>query len=133
MLDVLEESGEKLRGSPGVAAEAGQAKCARSVPSTVSEITKPAAGFTQPKANRMTLREPPSGRCAKTRQQNQGAAMPWAAQGKLGVRRQLSVIEGRRVNLDALVTRRVKLSVIEAAYGLSSHRRDGLLRVALPR
>ena len=53
--------------------------------------------------------------------------------GQLGVRRTVSVIEGRRVNLDALVTRRVKLSVIEAVYGLFSHRRDGLLLVALPR
>jgi len=51
--------------------------------------------------------------------------------GKERMRRLMSVIEGGRVDLGALVTHRFKLAEIEAAYDLFSHQRDGVLKVAL--
>jgi len=51
--------------------------------------------------------------------------------GKERMRRLMSVIEGGRVDLSAMVTHRFKLDDIEAAYDLFSHQRDGVLKVAL--
>ncbi|MEO5732593.1 MAG: NAD(P)-dependent alcohol dehydrogenase [Rubrivivax sp.] len=51
--------------------------------------------------------------------------------GKERMRRLMSVIEGGRVDLAAMVTHRFKLDDIEAAYELFSHQRDGVLKVAL--
>ena len=47
------------------------------------------------------------------------------------MRRLMSVIEGGRVDLGAMVTHRFKLDDIEAAYDLFSHQRDGVLKVAI--
>ncbi len=51
--------------------------------------------------------------------------------GKERMRRLMSVIEGGRVDLSAMVTHRFKLEQIEAAYELFSHQRDGVLKVAI--
>ena len=51
--------------------------------------------------------------------------------GKERMRRLMSVIQGGRVDLGALVTHRFKLDDIEAAYELFSHQRDGVLKVAI--
>lgn len=51
--------------------------------------------------------------------------------GKERMRRLMSVIESRRVDLEALVTHRFKLDEIEAAYELFSHQRDNCLKVAI--
>ena len=51
--------------------------------------------------------------------------------GKERMRRLISVIEARRVDLGAMVTHRFKLDDIEAAYELFSHQRDGVLKVAI--
>ena len=51
--------------------------------------------------------------------------------GKERMRRLMSVIAGRRVDLEPLVTHRFKLADIEAAYELFSHQRDGVLKVAI--
>ena len=51
--------------------------------------------------------------------------------GKERMRRLMSVIEARRVDLGAMVTHRFKLDDIEAAYELFSHPRDGVLKVAI--
>ena len=51
--------------------------------------------------------------------------------GKERMRRLMSVIEARRVDLGAMVTHRFKLDDIEAAYELFSHQRDGVLKVAI--
>jgi threonine dehydrogenase-like Zn-dependent dehydrogenase len=51
--------------------------------------------------------------------------------GKERMRRLMSVIEGRRVDLRPLVTHRFKLDQIEEAYELFSHQRDGVLKVAI--
>ena len=48
------------------------------------------------------------------------------------MRRLMSVIEGGRVDLGAMVTHRFKLDDIEVAYDLFSHQRDGVLKVASP-
>lgn len=47
------------------------------------------------------------------------------------MRRSMSVSEGGRVELGAIVTHRFKLDDIEAAYDLFSHQRDGVLKVAI--
>ncbi len=51
--------------------------------------------------------------------------------GKERMRRLMSVIEGQRIDLSAMVTHRFKLDDIEAAYDLFSHQRDGVLKVAI--
>jgi len=51
--------------------------------------------------------------------------------GKERMRRLMSVIAARRVDLGAMVTHRFKLDDIEAAYDLFSHQRDGVLKVAI--
>ena len=51
--------------------------------------------------------------------------------GKERMRRLLSVIESRRVDLGAMVTHRFKLDDIEQAYDLFGHQRDGVLKVAI--
>ena len=51
--------------------------------------------------------------------------------GKERMRRLMSVIQSRRVDLSAMVTHRFKLDDIEAAYELFSHQRDGVLKVAI--
>ncbi|WP_457446989.1 NAD(P)-dependent alcohol dehydrogenase [Roseateles sp. P5_E4] len=51
--------------------------------------------------------------------------------GKERMRRLMSVIAARRVNLEAMVTHRFKLDDIEAAYELFGHQRDGVLKVAI--
>ncbi|MED5622364.1 NAD(P)-dependent alcohol dehydrogenase [Ideonella sp. BN130291] len=51
--------------------------------------------------------------------------------GKERMRRLMSVIEARRVDLGAMVTHRFKLEEIEAAYELFGHQRDGVLKVAI--
>ncbi len=51
--------------------------------------------------------------------------------GKERMRRLMSVIEGGRVDLGAMVTHRFKLDDIAEAYDLFSHQRDGVLKVAL--
>jgi threonine dehydrogenase-like Zn-dependent dehydrogenase len=51
--------------------------------------------------------------------------------GKERMRRLMSVIEGGRVDLGAMVTHRFKLNNIEAAYELFANQRDGVLKVAI--
>jgi alcohol dehydrogenase len=51
--------------------------------------------------------------------------------GKERMRRLISVIRSRRVDLTAMVTHRYKLDDIEAAYDLFGHQRDGVLKVAI--
>jgi threonine dehydrogenase-like Zn-dependent dehydrogenase len=51
--------------------------------------------------------------------------------GKERMRRLMAVVASGRVDLKPLVTHRFKLDDIEAAYELFSHRRDGVLRVAI--
>jgi len=51
--------------------------------------------------------------------------------GKERMRRLMSVIEGGRIDLSAMVTHRFELDDVEAAYDLFSHQRDGVLKVAL--
>lgn len=51
--------------------------------------------------------------------------------GKERMRRLMSVIEGKRVDLTPLVTHRFKLDEIEKAYDLFGHQRDGVLKVAI--
>ncbi|MDQ3287158.1 MAG: NAD(P)-dependent alcohol dehydrogenase [Pseudomonadota bacterium] len=51
--------------------------------------------------------------------------------GKERMRRLMAVIQGGRIDLEALVTHRFKLDDIEAAYDLFSHQRDGVLKVAI--
>ena len=51
--------------------------------------------------------------------------------GKERMRRLMRVIEGRRANLEPLVTHRFRLDEIEAAYELFGHQRDGVLKVAI--
>lgn len=51
--------------------------------------------------------------------------------GKERMRRLMSVIATRRVDLSAMVTHRFKLDDIEAAYELFGHQRDGVLKVAI--
>ena len=51
--------------------------------------------------------------------------------GKERMRRLMSVIQCKRVDLGAMVTHRFKLDDIEAAYELFSHQRDGVLKVAI--
>jgi alcohol dehydrogenase len=51
--------------------------------------------------------------------------------GKERMRRLISVIQSRRVDLSGLVTHRFKLDQIEAAYDLFGHQRDGVLKVAI--
>lgn len=51
--------------------------------------------------------------------------------GKERMRRLMSVVASRRVDLTALVTHRFKLEEIEKAYELFAHQRDGVLKVAI--
>jgi alcohol dehydrogenase len=51
--------------------------------------------------------------------------------GKERMRRLMSAIASRRVDLKPLVTHRFKLDEIEAAYDLFGHQRDGVLKVAI--
>jgi alcohol dehydrogenase len=51
--------------------------------------------------------------------------------GKERMRRLLSVIQSRRINVKSLVTHRYKLDDIEAAYELFEHQRDGVIKVAI--
>ena len=51
--------------------------------------------------------------------------------GKERMRRLMSMIENRRVDLSPLITHRFALDDIEEAYDLFSHQRDGVLKVAL--
>jgi threonine dehydrogenase-like Zn-dependent dehydrogenase len=51
--------------------------------------------------------------------------------GKERMRRLMSVIESKRVDLGAMVTHRFKLDDIEAAYELFANQRDGVLKVAI--
>jgi threonine dehydrogenase-like Zn-dependent dehydrogenase len=51
--------------------------------------------------------------------------------GKERMRRLMSTIASRRVDLSAMVTHRFKLDDIEAAYELFSQQRDGVLKVAI--
>jgi alcohol dehydrogenase len=51
--------------------------------------------------------------------------------GKERMRRLLSVIASRRVDLKPLVTHRFKLDQIEEAYQLFAEQRDGVLKVAI--
>ncbi len=51
--------------------------------------------------------------------------------GKERMRRLMSVVGSGRIDLTPLVTHRFKLDDIEAAYDLFSHRRDGVLKVAI--
>ena len=51
--------------------------------------------------------------------------------GKERMRRLMSVIEGKRVDLTPLVTHRFKLDDIEKAYDVFGHQRDGVLKVAI--
>ena len=51
--------------------------------------------------------------------------------GKERMRRLMTMIEHRRVDLAPLVTHRFALDQIEEAYDLFSHQRDGVLKVAL--
>jgi threonine dehydrogenase-like Zn-dependent dehydrogenase len=51
--------------------------------------------------------------------------------GKERMRRLMSVIASRRVDLGPLVTHRFKLDDIEAAYELFANQRDGVLKVAI--
>jgi threonine dehydrogenase-like Zn-dependent dehydrogenase len=47
------------------------------------------------------------------------------------MRRLMSTIASRRVDLRSLVTHRFKLDEIEQAYELFGHQRDGVLKVAI--
>jgi alcohol dehydrogenase len=47
------------------------------------------------------------------------------------MRRLMSAIASRWVDLKPLVTHRIKLDEIEAAYDLFGHQRDGVLNVAI--
>jgi len=51
--------------------------------------------------------------------------------GKERMRRLMSVIDSKRVDLGPMVTHRFKLDEIEAAYELFAHQRDGVLKVAI--
>lgn len=51
--------------------------------------------------------------------------------GKERMRRLLSVVQARRVDLGAMVTHRFKLDDIKKAYDLFGHQRDGVLKVAI--
>jgi alcohol dehydrogenase len=51
--------------------------------------------------------------------------------GKERMRRLMSMVAERRVDLSALVTHRFDLDDIEEAYDLFSHQRDGVLKVGL--
>ena len=51
--------------------------------------------------------------------------------GKERMRRLMSMIAAKRVDLGAMVTHRFKLDDIEAAYALFSEQRDGVLKVAI--
>jgi alcohol dehydrogenase len=51
--------------------------------------------------------------------------------GKERMRRLMSAIASRWVDLKPLVTHRFKLDEIEGAYDLFGHQRDGLLKVAI--
>ena len=51
--------------------------------------------------------------------------------GKERMRRLMSVIASRRVDLGPLVTHRFKLDDIDAAYELFANQRDGVLKVAI--
>jgi alcohol dehydrogenase len=51
--------------------------------------------------------------------------------GKERMRRLISVIQSKRVNLKPLVTHRFKLDQIEEAYELFSNQRDGVIKVAI--
>ena len=51
--------------------------------------------------------------------------------GKERLRRMMAVIQSGRVDLKALVTHRMKLEEIEAAYDLFANQRDGVLKVAI--
>jgi threonine dehydrogenase-like Zn-dependent dehydrogenase len=51
--------------------------------------------------------------------------------GKERMRRLMSVIESRRIDLAPMVTHRFKLDDIEDAYALFGHQRDGVLKVAI--
>ena len=51
--------------------------------------------------------------------------------GNERMRRLMSVIESRRVDLSAMVTHRFKLDDIEVAYDLFSNQRDGVFKVAI--
>ena len=47
------------------------------------------------------------------------------------MRRLMSVIQSRRVDLSPMVTHRFKLDDIEKAYELFGNQRDGVLKVAI--
>jgi threonine dehydrogenase-like Zn-dependent dehydrogenase len=47
------------------------------------------------------------------------------------MRRLMSIVGSRRVDLEPLVTHRFKLEQIEAAYELFAAQRDGVLKVAI--
>ncbi len=47
------------------------------------------------------------------------------------MRRLMTVIQGRRLDLRPLVTDRFKLDDVEAAYELFANQRDGVLKVAI--
>jgi alcohol dehydrogenase len=47
------------------------------------------------------------------------------------MRRLMAMVESRRVDLSSLVTHHFALDDIADAYGLFSHQRDGVLKVAL--
>lgn len=51
--------------------------------------------------------------------------------GKERMRRLLSIVESRRVDLKPLITHRFRLDDIEAAYDLFGHQRDDVLKVAI--
>jgi alcohol dehydrogenase len=51
--------------------------------------------------------------------------------GKERLRRMMGVIQSGRVDLKPLVTHRMKLEQIEAAYELFANQRDGVLKVAI--
>lgn len=51
--------------------------------------------------------------------------------GKERMRRSMSMIASKRMDLGAMVTHRFKLDDIEAAYALFSEQRDGVLKVAI--
>lgn len=47
------------------------------------------------------------------------------------MRQLMSVVQGGRIELEALVTHRFKLDHIEAAYDLFSDQLDGVMKVAI--
>ncbi len=51
--------------------------------------------------------------------------------GKERMRRLMSVIQSKRLDLSPMVTHRFKLDDIEKAYELFGHQRDGVLKVAI--